>query len=525
MYRNRIAHPTQVDGVSGFVQRASIYAALFYIAHSIAVHWGGPQFFSMWYPAAGVRFAALWLWGPAWIGPMLVVEILVQFASGFVVTEQGLVAQLVSITRAPICYALAVFTVQRWVKINPSNPMLLALAVLFGPALASLAAGLWGWLHPELPPFASGEPLILIVTTFMIGDLLGVILIAPLLIWIYHRLSGTKSVLDRPSLRTRHYLEIAGVFTGGCILAIMFLAVDPSLSLMPIILCIAWIGTRFGRIAAWVTLACSASVILAWSMASHVVADRYEFHIGIAMAAIAAFLAGSFSDAQHFMRREIERRDRILFQAERLKSVKAMSLAVIHDASQPLTTLSMETQHLMEVLRTRPVDVAEAEETGALIQRKVQNLADLILRMRRFGGREGEDRTLCSLAAVMDDALALLQPDMRKSGAHIMLKRPTEDCFIYGYSVELTQAMYNLMHNAFLSAPHDGFAVDIRSNNGCAEVHIRNIAEPTAPKNHGFGVGFHIARSIIEAHDGYVTLEQQGAQFHTLIILPETLGQ
>lgn len=123
----------------------------------------------------------------------------------------------------------------------------------------------------------------------------------------------------------------------------------------------------------------------------------------------------------------------------------------------------------------------------------------------------------------MNDALALLQHERRKSGTSIVLKKPVHDCLIHGFSVELTQAIYNLMHNACLSAPHEGFEIEICSNRGFAEIHIRNIVEPEAPKNHGFGVGFHIARSIIEAHEGSITPDNRNDHFHTLVKIPETL--
>lgn len=521
---NWTARSTDMDKFTVLGKRVAIYAALFFLGHTVAIHWGGPQYFSMWYPAAGVRFAALWLWGPSWIIPMLAVEIVIQIATDYKSLEYGVIPYFVAILRAPVSYAIAILTIKRWAKIDPSNPMQLALAVLFGPALVSLTTGVWGWLNPHLPPYSSGEPLILIVTTFMIGDLLGVILIAPLFIWLHHYVAEPSVVFKRPKLLPHQYLEMAAIFCVGSVLAILFLKVDPSLSLMPIILTVAWIGTRFGRIASWIALAASAAAILAWSIDSQIVADRYEFHIGIAMTAISGILAGSFSDAQLLMRQEIQRRDRLLFQAERLKSVKAMSLAVIHDASQPLTTLTMETEHLVNTLSQTPADLAEAKETSLLIQRKVHSLAELILRMRRFGGREDEGRKIFALEAIIDDAIALLQPELRKSGTQITLRWFTDNSHISGYSVELTQAIYNLMHNAFQSAPHSGFQIGIHSFNNFAEIQIQNGIEPDAPKNNGFGVGYYIARSIIEAHDGSVTLENCGEQFYTIIKLPEALA-
>lgn len=504
--------------------RSGIYAFLFFVTHSLAAHWGGPQFFSMWYPMAGVRFAALWLWGPSWLIPMLVVELAVQYGAGFVVTDQGMVGQLVSVLRAPLCYAIAVLGVQRLrepLARDRSHPMRLAGAAILAPTLVAFAVVGWGWLRPDLPPFVGGMDPLIMANAFMLGDLLGIILVAPPLLWLYRRVEGGVSTLHRSMPTAPQMAEISAIFLAGCALAILFLRIDPSISLMPITLSISWIGLRYGRLAAWAALMASAAAILLWSLRTEVIADRFEFHIAIATSAIAAFLAGSFSDEQWMLQNEIARRDRILFQAERLKSIKAMSLAVIHDVSQPLSTLSLETQHLVDVSQQHPLDSREVGGSAQLIQRKVHNLAEMVQRMRRFGGRESDEPALCSLNYILKDAVELLRHEQDKGGGGIRITEQSEDIFISGYSVELTQAFYNFLHNALQSAQKGGVTVDVAVRDAVVTVSIQNPVLKKAPHGNGFGIGFHIARTIIEAHYGQVTLDNRREEFRTLITLPQ----
>jgi C4-dicarboxylate-specific signal transduction histidine kinase len=69
--------------------------------------------------------------------------------------------------------------------------------------------------------------------------------------------------------------------------------------------------------------------------------ERLSLHMLVACIAIAGYLAGGYSDGNERHAREIAQRDRILRHAERLKTLRAMSVAIIHEINQPLTTLVM----------------------------------------------------------------------------------------------------------------------------------------------------------------------------------------
>src|SRR3546814_4140279 len=104
-------------------------------------------------------------------------------------------------------------------------------------------------------------------------------------------------------------------------------------------------------------------------------AARLELHLGVAAVVIVTWLAGSFADAQKAAGAALERRNRLLFQAERLKTLRAMSVAVIHEISQPLSTLAIEANHLKDRTAGLAPDIAES---AALIDRKARTLSELV---------------------------------------------------------------------------------------------------------------------------------------------------
>jgi C4-dicarboxylate-specific signal transduction histidine kinase len=114
------------------------------------------------------------------------------------------------------------------------------------------------------------------------------------------------------------------------------------------------------------------------------------------MAMLATWLAGSFADAQVEAAARLERHNRLLFQAERLKTLRAMSVAVIHELSQPLSTLAIEANHLHQAAAALPSDWrGDLAQSAQLVDRKARTLADLVRRLRRFGNAMCNRPVMC----------------------------------------------------------------------------------------------------------------------------------
>ena len=60
------------------------YAVAFWTAHHIAAGWGGRGFYSLLYPAAGLRIALLWRRGPQLILAIMLTEMFVQVVTGVI---------------------------------------------------------------------------------------------------------------------------------------------------------------------------------------------------------------------------------------------------------------------------------------------------------------------------------------------------------------------------------------------------------------------------------------------------------
>ena len=227
-------------------------------------------------------------------------------------------------------------------------------------------------------------------------------------------------------------------------------------------------------------------------------------------------------------RADLSRRDRLLFQAERLKTLRAMSVAVIHEISQPLSTLAIEAKHLHEITVSADPEIAGS---AALIDRKAAALSTLVRRLRRFGGRAVDEPTPLPVGTLIDTVAALARPEARSLDVVLSIDTVDPDLVILAQEVEIAQAVVNLVRNAVqasgdrrvsLSAMRVDEAVWISIVNRCPPHRgdpLRGIDGPgTLP---GMGVGLLIARAIVEAHGGTLTrVDEAGGETRATIALP-----
>jgi signal transduction histidine kinase len=284
------------------------------------------------------------------------------------------------------------------------------------------------------------------------------------------------------------------------------------LVLAPVLLAACWCGLRGGRVIAWAAILATALIVLPMTGNGVSDAERVQVHMQLACIAVGAYLAGSYADAQARAIREISRRDRLLLHAERLKTLRAMSVAVIHEVSQPLSTIAIEARALVETTQAPDPSPADIQETAALIARKADHLAELIRRLRAFGSGGNERRAVQSVSQLVADVVGLAAAEARSAKVAIVCAEGPE-LKASVHDVEIRQAVLNLLRNAIAAAPKPGGVVTIgwSQARGFAQFWIENAVDSKRPAYRGMGLGLIISRTIAQAHGGRVTIEQTSA--------------
>lgn len=507
----------------------AVYALAFALLHWTASPWSGAGFFSLWYPPAGLRFAVLWSRGARLAPWLILAELGADWAAGVLSPFAPHALQTITGAMRPgLAYGLAVVAVRRLARGRSDAlalpPMVLGLAAVAAPALNALLILPFEALLPaDAVRYRMGVDVVISLTGLAVGDLLGILVLAPPLLWVAAQIApANRAAFHRPALRP--VLEDALVIAGCLLLTVALWRAGLGAQPAPGLLAGAWIGLRHGRTGAWAAILAQVAVFLPYSAGRLGDAARLELHLGIAAVVLVTWLAGSFADAQSTARAVLDRRNRLLFQAERLKTLRAMSVAVIHEISQPLSTLAIEAGHLARATQGPEPDIADIAASAALVDRKAHDLSDLVRRLRRFGGRDVDEPSPLPVTMLLQTASQIVDAELRAGGGRIECQGAAPDLVVQAQEIELTQALVNLLRNAAVASPGAAVSLHTEARGEEARITVANPLPPDAPETAGMGVGLVIARTIVEAHGGTLTRQDRPGMARFVITLPLLTG-
>jgi C4-dicarboxylate-specific signal transduction histidine kinase len=179
-----------------------------------------------------------------------------------------------------------------------------------------------------------------------------------------------------------------------------------------------------------------------------------------------------------------------------------MSVAIIHEISQPLSTLAIETRHMAALSRDDAPDLQDMRQSAELIERKATLLADMVRRLRRFGGRAVDEPSAIPLDRLVQDCLGIAAAEARRHNCRLRFDHAGPSPLVQGHEIELTQVLLNLIRNAMTAAQGADIVIDVHGAGQDAVVHIDNPLPDRVPDHGGMGVGLLVARAIVEAHGG-----------------------
>lgn len=498
------------------------YGLVFFALHRLAILWSGVGYYSLWFPAAGVRLALFWRFGARLTIAAAVTEIIVQCLTGIVdFSHPDWPREIFGIASPVLAYGLAVAIVRRVSDGAKGSlataPMPLGLASVLAPLTAVAFALPWSIIRPDITNVANVREVIASLTGFAVGDMLGVLLVAPPLLWLADLQSG-KATMPTILPSRLHIAEAVIVLGLSLGMVAMLATIGLGLPATPVLLAIAWIGLRFGRAAAWAAIVVTAILVLPETTGAMPVDERLALHMSLAAVTVVGYLAGSFADAEARALAAVARRDRMLFQAERLKTLRAMSVAVIHEISQPLSTLAIEARHLVDISRHADPEIAE---TAVLIERKTATLSTLVRRLRRFGGRAVDEPSLLPVATLVDTVQALVRPEASVAGVTIRIAPVDPEWTVLAQEIEIAQALVNLVRNAVQACDDGVVEIAVTCRDEFVAIAVVNHCTDHPLVHEGMGVGSLVAKAIVEAHGGTLARSDRGpARIAHIVTLP-----
>jgi signal transduction histidine kinase len=257
------------------------------------------------------------------------------------------------------------------------------------------------------------------------------------------------------------------------------------------------------------------------------------FGVGVLVAALASWVMVR----RHLARRvAAERRAR---SAERLAEIGAMTGGLAHEIKNPLSTIGMNAQLLVESVEGMAIeDESRSRLLSRLrtLRREIERLSGILSDFLEFAGQVHLERRRTNLNELIEELVDFYSPEAERQGVRLRADPAPEDVMAVIDPRLIKQAALNLMLNATQAMVSSAGAADgsarelilrvrpARSGEGAAavEVHVIDTGPGIPPdrldkifkpyyttRTGGSGLGLPTARRLVEEHGGHVDVHSE----------------
>jgi C4-dicarboxylate-specific signal transduction histidine kinase len=202
-----------------------------------------------------------------------------------------------------------------------------------------------------------------------------------------------------------------------------------------------------------------------------------------------------------------------------------LAASLAHQLSQPLAAILRNADAAKMLLASNPHADWRIEEIIDDIRNSDKRAGEIIRRLRSLLKQKELEREPVDLNAVARDTVDLVAPDVARKGVRLDFHASGALPMVMGDRVHLEQVLLNLVINAMdaidgsgidrrvvkvaTAVEKDRVAVSVTDNGpGIPSSSLSEVFEPFfTTKSDGMGIGLSIARSIVEAHEGRITAE------------------
>jgi len=232
-----------------------------------------------------------------------------------------------------------------------------------------------------------------------------------------------------------------------------------------------------------------------------------------------------------------------LIQTERLSALGTLSAGIMHEINNPIIFMITAVHFLKSTVAGASSD---AQDTINDIEGGLKRIRDIIADLKSFAyGGTNTARTECDPQKIVRTARRILAHEIRED---VQIEEiVSAEARLFGNENQLVQLLVNLIQNALqatagnpsenkprqiqIRAQPDArhFVLAVRDNGtGIAQENLSKVFDPfftTKPVGEGMGLGLSISHTIVNQHQGEISVKSEPGEFTEFIIrLPPTAG-
>lgn len=207
-----------------------------------------------------------------------------------------------------------------------------------------------------------------------------------------------------------------------------------------------------------------------------------------------------------------------MHQSEKLTVVGELAAGIAHEIRNPLTSLRGFTQLLQ-------FDLGANHEYVDIMINEIDRINTIVSELLLLAKPNKFEFKQVLLQKLLDDMITLMNGQANLHGVEIqlILESSIEDCYIYGIENKIKQVLINIVKNAIEAMPDGGLLIIkvgfdqdqvvlhfIDHGYGIPSEVLENIGQPFyTTKEKGTGLGLMVCYSIIESHQGILSIDSQ----------------
>jgi signal transduction histidine kinase len=506
------------------LSRPHIVIALGYIAGYVALDWiSYVHPFTLsgitpWNPQTGLSFALILLFGLEFL-PWLY---LAPMAADFIVrgfSLPGGAELLIALVIGSGYGAATIVLLSQRVMIDPTLNSMRSLLWLMATAAASIGVVAAGHVAVLVAfgIFPRSDILAAVLSAF-VGDVIGVTVFTPFLLIFLTRRRSPDFSWEALTLLSAILATIWIVFglVDAYRLQLFYLLFIP----------IIWAAVRFGLFGVTAVLVVTqVGLIAAIQLSGQNMVDVTSYQALMVVLAVTGLALGVLVNEQERAQRQLRLQQETMNRASRLGAMGEFAAAVAHEINQPLTAIANYARLAKRAVVKQPPDLSGAIEAASSAVEQVDRAAQVVRRLRdfiRLGRSEVSPAGLRGLAA---EAYSFCRPDLDRRSVDVDIRVPGS-LHVLADTIQIQQVLINLLLNsaeALAQAGRSDGRIVVEAEQITPEMIGIRVCDngpgfdfdsadhamiPFATtKPGGLGLGLSLARSIVEAHSGKLSIE------------------